>query len=614
MENYEDIRLPWQDWKIVKYLGGGAYGKVYQIERNISGIQEKAALKIISRPKDASEIEACYDNGYDKASIVASYENEIQNYVQEYKLMKELQGQSNIVSCDDFTVVPHKNGIGGDVFIRMELLTSLQQILRERTLSEAEIIKLGKDISRALILCESKKIVHRDIKPVNIMVSQFGDYKLGDFGVSKIMDHSTFATAMGTPEYQAPEVVHMEKYGQTADIYSLGITLYWLLNNRKMPFISADQMLTPMVKSEAMEKRYRGEKLPAPRDGSAKLKQIVLKACEYRPEERYASARELYEALDALKSEKAAWSDDYKDNNTISDKGRNLHKTLSVVESEMGRNKTVHVQYPDGQEKAFEVKIPVNIKSGQSIRLKGQGIAEAGTLAGDLYLDIVVTENHTKASDDGRDESDSWGNSVGTIGNPGGKAPNKQRKDQVYTAEEFNENPGDVFGKLFGSDASETVGVEKVRNKNAGKEKNAARGQNNTSDSADHIDPILKKIRYYSAGIDISISGVILAVLLGLPIIGAGCVIFTFGSVGFVFGPILIYLGLRLCSAFFREDVNTWIKDTKKNVPDLDELIKNNSEFARQLYYKKGRNKHMLDYIEKLNPVVAREIKASQNK
>lgn len=154
MENHENIRLPWQDWRIVKYLGGGTYGNVYEIERNISGIQERAAVKIISRPKDTNEIESYYDNGYDKASIVASYEKEIQNYVQEYKLMKELQGQSNIVSCDDFTVIPHTNGIGGDIFIRMELLTSLQQVLRERTLSTEEIIKLGKDISRALILCE----------------------------------------------------------------------------------------------------------------------------------------------------------------------------------------------------------------------------------------------------------------------------------------------------------------------------------------------------------------------------------------------------------------------------------------------------------------------------
>ena len=304
MENFENIRLPWRDWKIVKDLGGGAYGRVYEIERTISGIQEKAALKIVSRPKNKDEIESYYNEGYSKADLIASYESEIQNYVQEYKLMKELQGESNIVSCDDFTMVPHEDGIGGDIFIRMELLTSLQQILRERSLSEQEIIKLGKDISHALVLCESKNIIHRDIKPANIMVSQFGNYKLGDFGVSKIMDHATFATSMGTPEYQAPEIVHMERYGQAADIYSLGITLYWLLNNRRMPFINANQQITLVVKNEAMDRRYRGEKLPAPKNGSTKLKKIVLKACEYHPENRYASAQEMYDALDALENGK----------------------------------------------------------------------------------------------------------------------------------------------------------------------------------------------------------------------------------------------------------------------------------------------------------------------
>lgn len=72
MVNYEEIRLPWTEWKIVKSLGSGTYGKVYEIERNISGMQEKAALKIISRPKDAGEVETYYDEGYDKAVIIAS--------------------------------------------------------------------------------------------------------------------------------------------------------------------------------------------------------------------------------------------------------------------------------------------------------------------------------------------------------------------------------------------------------------------------------------------------------------------------------------------------------------------------------------------------------------
>ena len=302
MENYEGIRLPWPDWKIVKYLGGGAYGKVYEIERNVSGVQEKAALKIVSRSKNEWEIESYYSDGYTKADIIALYESEIQNYVQEYRLMKEQQEQSNIVTCDDIVVVPHVNGngIGGDVFIRMELLTALPQLLKERSLSEQEIIKLGKDISHALVLCESKNIIHWDIKPTNIMVSQVGNYKLGDFGVSKLWDQENYVSTARMPNFEAPEIIHMEKYGYTADIYSLGILLYWLLNNRRMPFIGADEQLTPRRIVEATTRRYNGERIPTPKNGSDELKRIVLKACAYRPENRYASAQEMYDALDKI--------------------------------------------------------------------------------------------------------------------------------------------------------------------------------------------------------------------------------------------------------------------------------------------------------------------------
>ena len=302
MENFENIRLPWPDWKIVKYLGGGAYGKVYEIERNISGMQERAALKIVSRPKDESEIEEDDKNGYDHESIVAKYTEILQDYIQEYKLMKELQGQSNIVSCDDFALEKNPNGIGGKIYIRMELLTPLQKVTKERLLSEEEVIKLGKDICKALILCENRNIIHRDIKPDNVMISSFGDYKLGDFGVSKVMGHTTAGTMTGTEGYIAPEVLHMEKYGKEVDIYSLGIVMYWLLNNRRMPFIEATGKLTPSKVNEASLRRYQGEKIPAPYNGSAELKRIVLKACEYRPKDRYTSAQEMYDALEEIGS------------------------------------------------------------------------------------------------------------------------------------------------------------------------------------------------------------------------------------------------------------------------------------------------------------------------
>ena len=300
MEDKMNVRLPWPGWTVVKYLGEGGYGRVYEIERELSGIKEQAALKVVSRPVDDAEIEACYENGYDQASMKASYQEELQRYVKEYQLMKELQGQTNIVSCDDFAVVPRKDGIGGQIFIRMELLTPLKKATMQSMLSESEVIRLGKDICKALMLCEARHIIHRDIKPENILVSKFGDYKLGDFGVARVQDHTTKATKMGTHGYAAPEVEHGHKYGKEADIYSLGITLYWLLNNRRMPFLNADESVKAMKNQEALRRRYEGEKLPAPKNGSAKLKQVVLKACAYRPEDRYRSAQELYDALSEL--------------------------------------------------------------------------------------------------------------------------------------------------------------------------------------------------------------------------------------------------------------------------------------------------------------------------
>ena len=304
MENdYSNIILPWSEWHIVKFLGHGAYGKVFEIQRQSSGIQEKAALKMISRPGSQEEIDTDYENGYDERSIITKYQDILQDYINEYKLQMELKGQSNIVSCDDFATVPHENGIGWDIFIRMELLSPLKNKLKNQMLSPQEVTKLGKDICRALILCESKNIIHRDIKPENIMVSGFGDYKLGDFGTAKITDHSTKGTQTGTDGYWAPEVRHMQKYGKEADIYSLGMVLYWLLNNKRMPFINADVAPTWDSVNQAIQRRYDGEPLPAPRDGSPELKNIVLKACEYDPKKRFHSASEMYNALDSIGQE-----------------------------------------------------------------------------------------------------------------------------------------------------------------------------------------------------------------------------------------------------------------------------------------------------------------------
>ena len=293
MEDLEKIRLPWSDWKIVKYLGGGAYGKVYEIERNNSGIQEKAAVKIVSRPKEESELEVDYQNGYDRESIAVKYTEILQEYKNEYKLMKELQGQSNIVSCDDFAIEENPDGIGGKIYIRMELLTPLQKVTKERLLSEKEVIKLGKDICKALILCESRNIIHRDIKPQNIIISKDGKVKVTDFGIAKAVTSNTVSTnAMGSVHYTSPEQARGGFSDQRSDIYSIGITLFEMVTGQ-VPF-DGETTVEVAMKHLQQEITPPSELVP---DIPYSLECIIMKCTQKLPNKRYMSCEELLQDL-----------------------------------------------------------------------------------------------------------------------------------------------------------------------------------------------------------------------------------------------------------------------------------------------------------------------------
>ena len=113
-----------------------------------------------------------------------------------------------------------------------------------KELTEKEVIKLGMDLSKALEYCRKLKIIHRDIKPENIFVSRFGDFKLGDFGIAREQAHTVGnMSKKGTYSYMAPEIYKGEKYDSSIDIYSLGIVLYELLNQNRLPFLALDQRL-----------------------------------------------------------------------------------------------------------------------------------------------------------------------------------------------------------------------------------------------------------------------------------------------------------------------------------------------------------------------------------
>ncbi len=296
----ETIRIPWVGWKLGRRLGSGSFGMVYEIERTVGTETERAALKVISFPKEGM-VEDLESEGYPLASIRRMCDSCKADLLREYGVMMQLKGHSNIVSCEDFTTEDMENGTGFRMYIRMELLQPLRDVLRQGNLSEKEVIRLGRDLCRALSICHGMDIIHRDIKPQNIFRSHFGDYKLGDFGIARRMEGTEKATVAGTTNYMAPEVYHHEPYGKDADLYSLGMVLYYLLNDRRMPFLSAGEQIPSLQEeSRAMLRRVRGEKIPAPAGGSPALQEIVLRAVAYDRNDRYRSAEEMLAALESL--------------------------------------------------------------------------------------------------------------------------------------------------------------------------------------------------------------------------------------------------------------------------------------------------------------------------
>lgn len=293
----------WPEWELIEKIGEGSFGKVYKAKRTERGRSFYSAIKIISIPASKGELDSVRAEMNNEQSTREYFRNLVEDCIQEIYTMEHFCGNSHVVSFEDFKVVEYLDEIGWDISIRMEYLTSFMDYCTGKELTEKEVIKLGCDLAMALIYCRKLNIIHRDVKPENIFVSRFGDFKLGDFGIAREQAHTmSNMSKKGTYSYMAPEIYKGEKYDSSIDIYSLGIVLYKLMNQNRLPFLSLDkQLITYRDKETALARRMAGEKMPAPVNASASFSHIILKACAYEPGKRYRKPEDMLRDLEKLR-------------------------------------------------------------------------------------------------------------------------------------------------------------------------------------------------------------------------------------------------------------------------------------------------------------------------
>jgi len=260
-------------YKLTARLGRGGMADVYKAFH--TGLSVYRAIKVI-RPEFVSsdDFRARFQK---EAQAVASLRH------------------PNIVQIHDFGTED------GNFYMVMEFIegNDLKDLLKKegRIRPISKVVDIIRQVASALDYAHKRNLIHRDIKPDNIMLNNEGLPILMDFGIAKLLTESTQLTqtgmGIGTPAYMAPEQAKaIGELGPTADIYALSIVLFEMLTGTQ-PF-SADTPMAVMLKAIS-------DPLPLPRtianDISEGLEGIILKGAAKEPQDRYQSAKLLYEAL-----------------------------------------------------------------------------------------------------------------------------------------------------------------------------------------------------------------------------------------------------------------------------------------------------------------------------
>jgi len=222
---------------------------------------------------------------YGYEHIRRGYEDFIKRFKVEARAAAKLS-HPNIVNVYD---VGEENGI---YFIVMELvegITLKKYIEKKARLSVKEAVSIAIQVSMGIEAAHNNHIIHRDIKPQNIIISKEGKVKVTDFGIAKAATSNTITSnVMGSVHYTSPEQARGGYSDEKSDIYSLGVTMFEMLTGR-VPFNGETTV--------AIAIKHIQEEMPSPREFVSEIpisvEQIVFKCCQKSPDRRYQSMGEL---------------------------------------------------------------------------------------------------------------------------------------------------------------------------------------------------------------------------------------------------------------------------------------------------------------------------------
>ncbi|MBM3753238.1 MAG: serine/threonine protein kinase [Acidobacteria bacterium] len=272
-------------YKITGFLGRGGMGAVYRGVRDDAAFEKEVAIKLLRV-------------GLDSRNVLRRFE-------QERQILARLEHPHIARLLDGGTSA---NGLPFLVMEYVEDAVTVTQYCNEMKLNLERRILLFLDICAAVVYAHQQLVVHRDLKPGNILVDKAGAVKLLDFGIARVMDESgdetvTVAGAqMLTPEYASPEQVRGEPVSTATDVYSLGVILYEMLTGTKAQKIGDTSLAAiERIICETLPVRpslAAGETGPVSRrELRGDLDNIILKALHKERERRYASVDKFSEDI-----------------------------------------------------------------------------------------------------------------------------------------------------------------------------------------------------------------------------------------------------------------------------------------------------------------------------